>query len=148
MKYISFFCLCLFILSACTCEEEGITTIEEPDPFYVVQCGGGDDFFFIEFSKPVDTAQFFFQENAVFTPVNLCDPDISWSPDNTRLSFCASYIDCDFNNQLFQCFLTISLLGTVSDGLLPVQSDAGQILDGDLDGKDGGDFVKPVTIIL
>lgn len=143
MKNVVLFFICLFLIQACTCEEEGITVIEEPNPFYVVQVGGADDFFFVEFSKPVDQQSFIFGENALFIPTRTCANDISWSDDETVMSFCAIYDDC---NNTINCRLTVQLIGTEGNATIPIRSTTGQLLDGDFDGNDGGNFIRQVMV--
>lgn len=144
------FLLCssmILLLASCECTDETFVIID-PNPFYVVQFGGGDDLFFMDFNKPVDTSSFLFGANATFGLTRLCASKIRWSQGNTRMSFCASYDSCYSEGNDYLCKIRIQLIGAQNDTLPEIKSLEGQVLDGDFDGSDGGDFREEKAIVI
>ncbi len=132
--------------AACSCPEQEELPVESSDPFYVVGIDIDFDFYELRFSKPVDTATFeigrtiFFgdgpQEEIVYESMN-------WSDDFSRVFFDYLSVPCDsFVNAQESCFIYINILGEKGAPLQQLRSmdPPGQVLDGDYDGSDGGNF--------
>ncbi|MEM8526047.1 MAG: hypothetical protein AAGG68_15520 [Bacteroidota bacterium] len=133
-------------LWSCECEDLTPTVIDEfPDPFFVVEYGvgppsiGNQIFIGADFSAPVDTSTVRIGESVLFEGLDELRLDFSFG---SSLSFSGIVSGCNQNST--DCEGTIRIIFK-GNGDVVIRSEDGQILDGDKDGSDGGDFVLPYT---
>jgi len=145
MKRSIFLCLAAAIcfLWNCECEDLTPTVVEEfPDPFLEVESGLSTAVFannlpvFFQMNKPIDTSTVGVGTSVVFEGLDDLSFDFSSGRD---LYFTGSITGCTPNNFPCNGTVTITLKGT---GESVIRSMDGQVLDGNKDGSDGGDFVK------
>ncbi|MEN0046488.1 MAG: hypothetical protein AAF806_05490 [Bacteroidota bacterium] len=149
MKRSIFLCLALvsIFLWNCECEDLAPTVIEEfPDPFFVIDDdnvtnGFEDDgflFFDITLNKLIDTSLIDIGQNILFEGLDTLRFEPFSSFGNT-IFFNGEITDCTTDGSPCSGSVKITLKGI---GNSVVQSTESQILDGDKDGSDGGDFIK------
>lgn len=134
----------LLLFASCECEQLTPTIPETiPDPFQIVEeaeLGFDGPFIIIEyfFNKPIDVESVVLGESLIIEGV--VEP--SFQVEFSTLSIFGDAEDCDFNT--FPCTgsYTITFKGT---GNSTIRSTSGQILDGDFNDVDGGDFMETVN---
>ena len=132
----------LFAYSSCDCPP--MFTLEEESlqsPFQVVEfyVDGG---VYFRFNKPVDTTSLIALQTLLIGGGNTKYTGyFELSPDQLQVSIPQCEIFC--NAPQSTCPFTLRLDGDMVDGMA-VRSAGGQILDGDLNGSDGGDFSRAI----
>ncbi|MEM9885900.1 MAG: hypothetical protein AAF849_08410 [Bacteroidota bacterium] len=144
MKQLFLF-IALSLLFACECEELTPTLPEEiPDPFQVVgeapALDFDGDFIAIRYTlnKLIDPESVALDESVLIEGIS--EPFVQ--SDLFEIAILGNVINCDFSDGFCSGSVSVTFKGTGNNS---IQSTAGQILDGDFDNEDGGDFVETIN---
>lgn len=127
------------------CQEESIFPVDPPSPFLVLRCEIGIDSsdIIIEFNETIEPASIRLGKSLIISGANIEVPDgagfILESPTLIRIP------TCDWEC-LDLCSIVITFKGSDPGGFV-LKSSTGKVLDGDLNGKGGGDLVKELELV-
>lgn len=136
MKYYIFSLLIIMLYMSCTCEETEIPILERdiPRPFWVDSIKYEENQLLIQFNKPVKPGSVNLGESLLVDVENSTYTGVPVVDDKSIILSI-----CDFSCAAPSCLVKITLKGD-SQGIRS-SNPANQLLDGDRDGTDGGDFI-------